>query len=1542
MSHRIRTSIRWAVPLLSTLLALLGWLVPLAPAHAMLLGQIAPVTVELTASADARTQGGSPDTNFGSGLLWVGHPNVHRVFVQFDLAALPANATITAAELRLEYTGVYTTPNQVEVGRIDGPWDEATLTWTLQPTITWGGPVQPVSTPGPVSWDVTPLVAQWHNGGRPNHGFGLRGLDGPLVSFRSREQSGSEPLLVITYTIPPEEGPRPDLGDAPDSSNSLGLVNLAYVGVPGNFPTVWGSTPAGQPAGPRHANQSGEGILGMYLSRETEADSGPDQDNGHNNILDGGVDNADNDRGDDGWRNRNIRFFDCRRQTLVIRVSKAANATLNKLYLNVWFDGNRDGDWDDLAPCPPADGGPAQASYEWIVQNYIVDMTAIAAGGYLDFPVDTERVLNSTEGRPHWMRFTLSEIPAVTPPNALPDGRGPHPNAAPGGYEFGETEDVKQTPPPPGEAGVLVVEKSVATESSPVLFGDMVTYEIRLRHEGGSQAIQAELRDELPYPLHIHPRLINNALHYVLVESPTGGAGPLLATLESKLNPLPQPPTQLVKWQGTLAPDSEIVLSFDVHVLPLCGPNQQSQTIRNLAQARPRDGNPITDEVSFAAACPGYDGIVITQHGPLTDTLDSILDWHDLPLQAEVVNNGPLTATLGIFHSQSANLAGTADASAGQRRFLERVTLPPGATRRLDYTLRLASELTAELALPADYAVVSGLSFCILPLGDEDGENRCPDQTQYPQLWGQAAPLTVTVRPADLGDAPDSTNHAGVAMAAYAGTPGQFPTVFDPALGQPQGPRHRHPRPFHLGMGVSREVEADIGPDQDPQNNIEPVANVADLDNFDDGSRLTNLADCQPATAEVLVAISPQAWNWFKSKAQPAYLNIWADSNRDGDWDDGFPCQSPAGQQTPVVEHILIDQPIDVIALGPGLHPLTFQTKRVRWPAQLADRPAWVRFTLSEQVSNKTLVYNNINYGDGRGYATSFQTGETEDKRLQPQGGAQDGPDLAVDLAGRVAANGEQALFKLEIANRGSQPAEGATLIFNKPGQLRNQEIVLLQAPGIPSSDIKDTGEAIHFLLPYIEQNNIIAILIGLAIPAEDAGNKEYAASTLANLTGDIDPSNNGAEITIPHQRSTPQIGAFMDYTDDALSNALISGRAVTCQTSPLLAGQAAPNSTVEIVVNGKVAGTAQTEATGRFVYDATLADGLHRIWARYPAEAAAAGNQAAALLGEEPIYYLLLKVDGSLPIDPLSLTLTDSQGRTVRPATLGYSFGVTQTGTRLHSGESYTVGIDRCSSDPNVAMALELENTLISNYLGDDDGDGRYTGSFTFDPGAQTAAQTAVQTVTTDQQFRLTVTAGGVEQWFELAFQPATPAVVRDASTGQPLAGASVSALAVASLAQPEPQLTGADGSYSFDLANGVYRLVVTLDGYQPYQTEGIVVDSGSLAQEIALTPVVNEATTHTILVSDAGFSPALLAVEPGSVVEWINVGLDTHSTTGGEWDSGQLTAGQRYQLKLATEGSFGYHDTSNASNSGTIIVAVEDEFSTGNRALYLPLVTR
>ncbi|MEZ4673029.1 MAG: DNRLRE domain-containing protein [Caldilineaceae bacterium] len=1013
---------------------------------AMPLAQAASNPVELHPTDDARTQSGSPDTNFGNGYLWVGHPEVHYTLIKFDLTVLPADAQITRAELQLYFTGIYTGTNEVEVGRVDGTWDEATLVGSTPVNYTWSGQFQTVTStgkddPSQVSWNVTQLAQAWQSGARVNDGLALRGNGGELKAAHSKEtgaERNANPIaapLIITYTLPPDEDlRRPDLGDAPDSTNHHGQNNTAYpgAGVLGQFPTVWES-PANQPAGPRHDNETGEGILGEFISREREADGGPDQD-GPNNIIRNAAgatgDVADMDRGDDGWRNRGISFFNCTRQSLTVRVSKAQNATLERMYLNVWFDGNRDGDWADQGNCPVFPPLPAPTSYEWIVQNHVVDMTAIPAGGYVDLPVTTERILNVSGGLPHWMRFTLSEARAVQPPSGdLPDGRGPHPNSAQKSFRFGETEDVLQKPPAPGEPGELMLEKRVITHEDPVDYPGEVTYQIRLRHVGGTAPVDAQIRDQLGFPQHLLPRITQSGdIAYIEITSSSGGATPLAANVSYVDGDQPGVLEQLVAWDGTLEPDSEVLLTFDVHVHPNCPALLNTKTITNLARARAVDGDIITAEASYVAKCPGYDADGGIQFEPHENPID-LDDLTQVPWQGTVWNKHPISVSLGIFQEVQDP---SRPSNEPETRPLAEITLAPNEKRPIDFDLVIEHGAEDDLSpTPAPYTV-GRLYFCIF-VGED---NACANANDYPNLEGEIVPPVWVPAPEELGDAPDSTNHfAGVAMTAYTGVQANFPTVFDPGTGADQGPKHSKPQLLHLGPGVSREAEADLGPDADGINNIWPPADANDQDWFDDGARLTNLANCQPARVDVRVNSSQPAVNWFGNNNRVAYLNVWLDSNHDGDWADGFTCVDEASQNKAVVEHILIDYPVDVAALGAGLQTLNnIATGLVGWPAQGANAARWVRFTLSEEPSNKPLNYNGIQYGDGRGYATAFRTGETEDYLWVLAGEQAGGPDVALQLQGQIvpAQDGHEVRLKVDYANVGTTEVNGARLTLSK------------------------------------------------------------------------------------------------------------------------------------------------------------------------------------------------------------------------------------------------------------------------------------------------------------------------------------------------------------------------------------------------------------------------------------------------------------------------------------------------------------------------------
>jgi len=231
---------------------------------------------------------------------------------------------------------------------------------------------------------------------------------------------------------------KPDLGDAPDSTNNAHVTMTAYpsqgmlpVVVPANYPTVYNDGTGTGPYGPVHLNTLAVAFLGKKITRETEADTGTDED-GVNNIRPSN-NTPDRDQGDDGVVFP-ISLPSCCWSTFDYVVNVVDPDT--DLWVNVWIDWNRDGDWDDTLDCPE---GPAP---EWAVQNQFLFNLPVGIN-----EITTPAILpwHPENGREDvWMRITLSGQPWRGGSNPGTKGNaGSGPQAK---YEIGETEDYHFTP----------------------------------------------------------------------------------------------------------------------------------------------------------------------------------------------------------------------------------------------------------------------------------------------------------------------------------------------------------------------------------------------------------------------------------------------------------------------------------------------------------------------------------------------------------------------------------------------------------------------------------------------------------------------------------------------------------------------------------------------------------------------------------------------------------------------------------------------------------------------------------------------------------------------------------------------------------------------------------------------------------------------------------------------------------------------------------------------------------------------------------------
>ncbi len=328
---------------------------------------------------------------------------------------------------------------------------------------------------------------------------------------------------------------------------------------------------------------------------------------------------------------------------------------------------------------------------------------------------------------------------------------------------------------------------------------------------------------------------------------------------------------------------------------------------------------------------------------------------------------------------------------------------------------------------------------------------------------------------ADLGDAPDSTNNIGQPMTAYPGVQAGYPTVF--AAPTPAGPKHLNPQSIFLGQGVTGEVEADVGPDTDGVNNIDPRADIPDQDGLDDGIVspvvLTHGFANSFNVAVTTAAIAPQQM----------YLNVWFDWDRDGDWDD-----APAlPDGTAVPEWAVQNQVVN--PLGPGTILVPTNMFRAWHPGGNGDnQPLWMRITLAEQ--RWSSWYAGAPGEGGSGPVTGYAYGETEDYLLveweQDEvdfGDAPDGPYPTLLASDGARHRRSQLLLGNRFDGDGDgQPNASATGDDTLDGN-DDEDGVAFTTPMIPgqNAQVQVTASGPGLLAAWMDWNND-----GLWAPGEE------------------------------------------------------------------------------------------------------------------------------------------------------------------------------------------------------------------------------------------------------------------------------------------------------------------------------------------------------------------------------------------------------------------------------------------------------------------------
>lgn len=1304
-----------------------------------------------------------------------------------------------------------------------------------------------------------------------------------------------------------------DLGDAPDSTynhHSI-MTNTAYLTptIKGRYPTVWAGTPNTAPSGPLHKDATWV-WLGKHVSFEMEADIGPDQDI-RNNILNGGKDNADNDQFDDGWLNPKAVFPDCKETTLKVRISRRPGVQTGRMFLNVWFDGNRDGDWDDVRRC----ANQTSYGHEWIVQDFIVDTSTIV--GYQDIVVPTTLILNADPDAPAWVRFTLSEKPAQRPPTGgLADGRGP---AYTDAFQWGETEDYSYRPLPSGEPGTVEITKTVSTNV--VKVGEIFTYTIELAHKGGTAAMYTMMTDTLPSEL----TLVNGPYVTEVISSVT----PLIANFDG----------QHITWKGYLSPGARIRIDFQVKAR-YCPLTAAAKAINNIAKAIDPDGNEVKSGVEITLDCtppppPELDleKHIVFENGEEEQSLALVIPgqkvWYKLTLE----NNDTISHTVHLSDSLPTGLWGVSvRATRGKALLLH-------GGQAVAWDGDIGPDETVEIWIEVQL----------------NREVDCDARLINQAFWhteiydGESNIVILEVICHDLGDAPDSTNHyTPTRMTAYPGVQANYPTVFNVSAPQ-RGPKHLLPQPFHLGPRVSVEVEADIGPDIDGVNNIVPPKNAADLDKADDGLNLLKLSftDCQPTRFPVTISIDPYIAHALTETDGIARLNVWLDSNRDGDWADFVQC----GQQE-ALEHIVIDYPVDVGKLGVGLHTIMVSTSGpVSWPDDMIDDPSWLRLTLSVRLSNKTLTSSGgIQYGDGRGHQMAFWVGETEDyiyRDPQQPGGDS---DPMVEKQGWIYPQ----LDTLTHMSRAVWHL-GWMVEYRNPGPAasNNVKIVDSYTPGIV--DVKDfaipplssstSGNTITYDVGKLNPGESGVIFIHGRVPMTTAAGTVFTNSVTITGTGDITISNNYAIAPLRVPLLPPRI--------------VYPRPGTVCTGTFTVTGRVQTGLWVDLYIDGKLEGTVIPNAQGRWEHPVNLPDGKYAIYAiaRTPATATIPNLTSP----QSPLVIVI--VDSSLTWNPLSLRFVDQMGYALFPRDVNGRMDERGWHVFLRPAMTYTVGVRACCSDPNTKVSMDIPGYGQLD-LADPDGDHVFTGTFTTPPHRPVIGK-----------MKICVTCYLIQHCSDGVVLIDPEGTTFDLIQGSAIAGATVACYEsqagesetyynlwnAEDYEQTNPQTTGGDGYFSFFTPAGTYRLGVTKTGYQSYESWDLVVSDEPVHYDVPLAPELNTTPDYTVTISASGFEPAILQVEPGAVIEWINTNGEKHTTTsitptviyspttgvtiralGSEdgWDSGLLEASGSYHRQLDAEGTYTYYDHENPLYTGIVIVGEAEIPEKYN--IYLPLVLR
>jgi|GEM_PF-3052955 len=254
--------------------------------------------------------------------------------------------------------------------------------------------------------------------GNNNGGNNGGGNNGPSGKKDDGPKGGTPGGPYLVPGIPDDEIPgiwNREFGDAPDEDIPAGYPSPNY-GIIGKFPTTANTENSRYDFPGGHISYPGYVWLGRRYSMEIDAISG-DQDFETN--LDILKQFSNRDYFDDGLIVP-TSTNPCGMTGFIVAINSWEAAPIDKVYINVLIDFNRDGEWKDKT----------EGAAEWAVQNFEVELIR-----------GTEQIIalppfqTPCEPFPAWTRIMVSDLPFD--PEIFSDGGWD----GSGGVNFGEVED---------------------------------------------------------------------------------------------------------------------------------------------------------------------------------------------------------------------------------------------------------------------------------------------------------------------------------------------------------------------------------------------------------------------------------------------------------------------------------------------------------------------------------------------------------------------------------------------------------------------------------------------------------------------------------------------------------------------------------------------------------------------------------------------------------------------------------------------------------------------------------------------------------------------------------------------------------------------------------------------------------------------------------------------------------------------------------------------------------------------------------------------